>query len=539
MNRALSVARAASAGALLALGVAACADPERPAERIVLIVADTLRQDAVSAYQGFGKTPNLDALAKDGQLFPDAVASYHQTTMSMAALFTGRTPSLETGNRRGAIRWHGRSWCGISRYRPALLRPRCIPDGLPTLGKVLRARGYWTMGVVSNSLLFDAFGIRPGFDEWTEVGNVPLRGRRDAKLKSFRTRAADKVNAAVARALDGRRDDHFFLYVHYMDVHDHAMGDGGHPRQRYAQAVGRLDEAVGQLIGMLEERDLMDDSLIIFTSDHGERLGEVHQIPGRGGHRGNPSFEELLRVPLIVSPARFDPSRPARSEDVFRMILEAAGMKGLRPSALQPEELLVSETEWQTYRRGQWKSYWSRAGKGFYLYDLTADPAETLNVAKENKLVVRRHRQRILLLARQLGAETTSRALTDQEIARLQSLGYLEEGEVLLRDIPPNLPIRKRDALRTPDGLLGRIGLAYESQGANSTLLLKNIKEEGYAWNVGFRNGDRVRSVGGYRAHTAAEAEQLLYSVYARVPVTLGVERNGELLYITVPPDWR
>ena len=535
----MPIAWAASVGTLLAVLIGACADPKTPPERIVLIVADTLRQDAVSAYKGFAKTPNLDALARNGQLFPNALASHNQTTMSMAALFTGRTPSIEAGSKRRAISWHGRNWCGVARFASVVRRPRCIPDALPTLGEVLRARGYWTIGVVSNSLLFEPFGIRPGFDEWIKVGKVPPRGQRKAKLKSLPTRAADKVNAAVARALDARRDDHFFLYVHYMDVHDYQKGDAPTRRSNYARAVERLDQAVGELIGMLEARELIDDSLIVFTSDHGERLDEIHQLPGRGGHRGNPSFEELLRVPLIVSPARFEASRTARSEDVYRMILEAAGATGLQESDLEPGELLVSEKDWQTYRRGKWKTYSSRAGKGFYLYDLNADPAETFNVAKQKKGVVHRHRRRIAQLARQLGTRTTKEALTHQEVARLQSLGYLEEGDVLLRDIPLDLRERKHSSLRTPDGLLARIRVAHEGRDYDSTLLLEAIKKHGHVWRVGFRNGDRIRSVGPYRAHTSTEAELLLYAVNAKVPVMVGVERDGELLYITVPPNWR
>ena len=78
--------------------------PSRPAplvqqsadwKHIFLIVVDTLRRDHVSLYGDALRTPNMERLAAEGQVFDAATASFHQTTMSMAALFTGRTPSLE------------------------------------------------------------------------------------------------------------------------------------------------------------------------------------------------------------------------------------------------------------------------------------------------------------------------------------------------------------------------------------------------------------------------------------------------------------
>ena len=59
-----------------------------PPERIILIVVDTLRRDHVSVYGPRVSTPQIDALAKRGQVFSDLTAAYHQTTMSMAGLFT-------------------------------------------------------------------------------------------------------------------------------------------------------------------------------------------------------------------------------------------------------------------------------------------------------------------------------------------------------------------------------------------------------------------------------------------------------------------
>lgn len=405
-------------------------------ERIVLIVVDTLRQDALSSYQGWGSTPHLDSLAASGQLFPNAVASFHQTTMSMGAMFTGRTPSLESGDGSRAIRFHGRSWCGLARFRERDRRRFCIPETLDTLPEVLGAAGYWTMGITSNPLLFSSYGIGPGFDDWSEIGKVPLRGRMSRIVGALKTREAGVVNAAVEEALDRRRDDHFFLYVHYLDVHDfkfqkisnkQAVGPEK-ARLQYIQAVKVVDDAIADLLEILRARDLFDGSVIVFASDHGERLVEQHLVRGQKSHKGNPSFEEVLRVPVIVSPAQFDDtSRVVRSEDIFRMVTEIAGIDPEVPADLEPGELYISEMTWQTYRKGRWKSYSSRRRTEGYLVDLEADPGETRDVSKEYPSVLEDHRRRVKELSKQLAVQVQPEDdLTEEDRDRLRVLGYLE-----------------------------------------------------------------------------------------------------------------
>ena len=75
--------------------------------------------------------------------------------------------------------------------------------------------------------------------------------------------------------------------------------------------------------------------MVVLVSDHGERLRDRHPIAGRPAHYGNPSFEPVLLVPLIVAPPRFDDTRALmRSEDVHRLLLRLAGVGGEPESAL-------------------------------------------------------------------------------------------------------------------------------------------------------------------------------------------------------------
>lgn len=92
------------AGLMLACGGVETPDRGTP-ERIVLIVVDTLRRDHVGVYGAERPTPNFDRIAASGTVFRNAFSSFHATSMSMGALFTGRTPSLESESlvRDGAL----------------------------------------------------------------------------------------------------------------------------------------------------------------------------------------------------------------------------------------------------------------------------------------------------------------------------------------------------------------------------------------------------------------------------------------------------
>jgi arylsulfatase A-like enzyme len=236
------------------------------------------------------------------------------------------------------------------------------------------------------------------------------------------------VNRAVKGALERRRSDRFFLYVHYIDVHDY-----GFHRIPYAAAVQSLDQGLGRLLAALEKASLLEDAVVVLTSDHGERLGEMHDFPGEGpnarGHYGNPSFEELLRIPLIVAPARFeDPGRFLRSQDIHRLLLEIAGVATVPAPETRPDELYLSELQYRTYRQGRWKSLLRRLDNAYFLYDLEADPEEDREVGKQHPDVARAHLRRMAELTRDLAAQRVpERELSESDRERLRALGYLPD----------------------------------------------------------------------------------------------------------------
>ena len=421
--------------ALLAFAAAccavACSAPEQTApSTIILIVVDTLRVDYVSAYGSSIPTPNIDRLAGTGQVFTNVAASFHQTSMSMGALFTGRTPSFESGRVEQPLSFNGRTWCGLVRFAPIDEDDACIPRVVGTLGEAMKRAGYHTAGVVSNYFLFRPAGFHRGFDEWIELGQRP-EDLAEITYTDPHQRTGEHVNRAALEILDRRAAEPLFLYLHYLDVHDYCpLGTS------YPEAVAAFDTAFGHLLDALEDRGLLEETRLIFTSDHGETLGEIHAMKsmtmrGKTAHLGNPSFEPVLRVPLIISPPiDQDPSRFLRSEDLFDLIVGLAEGPGHEPAQaeeLEPDELYLSEFLFQTYRKGRWKAVRRRADGKLWLLDLQEDPGETRDFAAAHPEILESHARRIDALAAELAAEgDRPEELSPEDLERLRALGYAE-----------------------------------------------------------------------------------------------------------------
>ncbi len=410
-------------GTVLLLLVGCARDPG-PA-RIILIVVDTLRRDHVSPYGSEIATPNIQRLADRGQVFTQALASFHQTTMSMGALFTGLTPSIESGDTGAPLTWTGRTWCGLSRFAQSS-DDSCVPQGLTTLAERLRSAGYATIGVVGNRLLFEPAGFAQGFDIWREVG-APFTERAPKRLVVYRS--APYIYQAVQRATESLPDGRVFLYIHYLDVHD--WKDVGRP---YAAVVEGFDADLGRLMELLGRRGLLEDAVVVFTSDHGEVLSEVDVLgETTTGHEGNPSLESVLEIPLIIAPPQArDENRMIRSQDIAELIAEIAGLPGplsAREEVLSEDELFLTEKRFLTYRKGRWKSAFARDEMSrAALFDLEADPDELVNLMQREKSLGSEHRARVRELAQRLGRRRVVGVdrLTDEDRERLRALGYVE-----------------------------------------------------------------------------------------------------------------
>ncbi|MFQ5665226.1 MAG: sulfatase [Candidatus Binatia bacterium] len=293
------------------------------APNVVVIVVDTLRADHLSSY-GYARatSPNLDRIAREGVVFENACSTSSYTLPSHASLLTGRYPYE-----------HGVGWAA----------PRALfHSRYPTLGEVLRSRGYRTAAFSANLFWFTrSEGFGRGFihfDDYfgsvADMAGRTLYGRAADKLVlprlGFddilgRKRAAD-VNRAALRWIGRDADTPFFVFLNYLDTHDpylppqpyrrkfsrwqkpggvlNVHRGRGHPRltrdqlqgeiDAYDGAIAYVDDQIAQLLAALQERGLADNTLLVITSDHGEAFGEHGMLL-----HDNSLYREVIHVPLV------------------------------------------------------------------------------------------------------------------------------------------------------------------------------------------------------------------------------------------------
>jgi arylsulfatase A-like enzyme len=280
---------------------------------VVLVTVDTLRSDRLGAY-GYHRntTPHLDRFLARGARFADARTVEPLTNPSLASMLTSLYPH-EHGSTRNGIP---------------------IRSGLPSLARSLGERGYVTAAFVGNwTLKRDISGLDRHFGTYEEV----FSRKRWLLLKGEAT-ARDLTDEALAwldDRLETRPDRPFFLWLHYTEPHapyrlqDVVLPQLGFapntselgPRDRYDTEVAFVDAAIGRFLEALDRRSEPGDTLVVFTSDHGESLGE-HGYWGHGRHL----YDEGLRIPMgIVWPERV----PART-----VVGQLASILDLTPTVL-------------------------------------------------------------------------------------------------------------------------------------------------------------------------------------------------------------
>lgn len=274
-------------------GPAAPADPGLPP--IVVVSIDTLRPDRLSAGgDPRGTSPAVDRLLRQGLQFADAITVSPGSAGGHAALLTSRYP-VSSG---------------------VFANFSVMDTSVVTLAEILREEGYRTGGFVTNTFLGRRFRFDQGFDTYVESGVVERLEERGpaALLRSLalvqiidraRVRLAPGYDPSFETALRWLRESTAptFLFVHLMDVHSpyappHPYGprfgadpDAGRPgparRNRfgwrpsepaYAAEIRFADAKVRRLVRALEERGLLDDAVLVLTSDHGENLDD-HDPP--------------------------------------------------------------------------------------------------------------------------------------------------------------------------------------------------------------------------------------------------------------------
>lgn len=432
---------------------------------IVLIVADTLRADAVDWSGGSGPASGFATLGADGTIFERAYAQSSWTRPSVASILTGVYPSV-----------HG-----------AVQKMDFLPDRVLTLAEALREQGYWTAAFTTNINVTPVFNFDQGFDEFHYLEPSFYFGASDSAtglaaykgLRVLRERLAGSrmyfqhyyqdarvVNEQVRAWLAEKPPEPFFLFIHYMDPHDPYFeipyngrgvarvmtpspdpADAGRLRELYAEDVAYLDAHLATLLDNLRERGVYDRSVVAMTADHGEEFYE-HE----GWWHGTSLYDEVLHVPLVFkqagsgktaragepAPERSGGERRgdlARTIDIAPTLMAAAGLPvpgsflGIDLFTARVTEPLLAEEDLEgnrlaSLRSDDWKLILANPGnpRGLpptALFDLAADPREQRNLAaseteRMNELAEHLEEMRRRIAARSNAAETARRHAADR-----------------------------------------------------------------------------------------------------------------------------
>jgi arylsulfatase A len=343
---------------------------QRPPNIILILIDDFGWADLACYGSTFHQTPNVDALARRGVRFTNAYAAAPVCSPTRASLMTGKAPA----------RLHLTDWLPGRPDRPdqKLARP-VIEQQLPlsefTLAEALQQRGYvtghigkWHLGGAGFSPLEQGFAVNIAGDHTgTPRSYFAPFENRDGQMTGLEQSQpgeylTDRLTTEAERFIEQQQAQPFFLYLPHYTVHiplkakaelvakyeKRATPGAQHSNAIYAAMIESMDESVGRLVRKLEALRLLDQTIVIFTSDNGglsvkegPNTPATNNAPLRAG-KGY-LYEGGLRVPLIIAgagqPGRVN-ATPVSSTDLYPTILELAGAK--LPPALDGASLAQS-----------------------------------------------------------------------------------------------------------------------------------------------------------------------------------------------------
>jgi arylsulfatase A-like enzyme len=272
-----------------------CGPPPGP-PNLLLIAIDTLRADHLGCY-GYGKiqTPNIDTLAEHGILVRNSVSHVPITLPAFSSIMTSTLPPTN----------------GVHDNKGFFLDGSAV-----TLSEILLMEGYTTCAVVGAVVLDSMSGISQGFDYYDddfEAGTPGHRGYGQTPgsfMGDMQRNAEIVTNRSLILADSIAADKPFFLFVHYFDPHapynppppysriDPSLEEDSYERQLqlYDGEIAYTDEQIGRLLKALDKRGLLENTLVVLTSDHGEGLSGHGEMT-----HGYFAYDQTLRVPLIYS----------------------------------------------------------------------------------------------------------------------------------------------------------------------------------------------------------------------------------------------
>ena len=410
---------------LIGIGLTYPAYSAQKDPNILLITIDTLRYDRIGVYSDkYVKTPHIDKLAAESVIFKWAFAHNPLTLPSHVNILTGATPV-----------YHGIS------DNPGFV----LDQSFLTLAEYLKEKNYATAAFIGAFPLDSRFGLDQGFDLYDDnYGTQSLMA-----LYYVERSAREVINPTLEWV--GEQNQKWFAWIHVFDPHEPYRPpfpfDQKYKDDPYSGEVAYVDSQLGILFGFLEEKGLIDNTIIVLTSDHGEALGEK----GEKTH-GYFAYNNTIRVPLLIKlPGIMNQTIEENvcHIDIFPTLCEAVG--GGIPPQIQGESLIpVIKGKKRAQKEIYFESLHPYLNRGWApltgfikddmkfidqplkeVYDIKQDVLEEKNLAKgANLKELEKELDRLVLRLR--GKELVQRfAKIDQyEMNKLKSLGYLSEGAV-------------------------------------------------------------------------------------------------------------
>ncbi len=442
---------------------------------VLLLVIDALRSDHLGASNYHRDTsPNIDKLAKNGVFFKNTITPVPRTSPAVASILTGLYPHS-----------HGIRFLYTTKLNP----------NVSTLQEILKAHGYSTVG---HAIELQETGLEKGFDIFNPVSwRIANKIKRSMKkiLMLYRKQdPAEMLTDFGIRQIDRLREKKFFLYLHYIGIHwpynppepyaemfepdykgGHTFNEAGtrikrgdmifnnnlpeeenrHAISHYDGAIRYVDFQVGRLIEHLKKKGLMEDTLIVLTSDHGEGFGE-HNIYFEHGEY---LYEENLKVPLVLIHPKL-PQKVIESQaqltDIMPTVLElmdiplideadGVSLVPLIKEGAEARKYSFAETERSYYKqnkriyfngiKGKWRMIRSNSWKLiliphpeqdiYELYNIKSDPGETRNLIDKEPEVAKSMKDELFKWIRHSEQEENL-DLTEKSKKLLRKLGYMD-----------------------------------------------------------------------------------------------------------------
>jgi arylsulfatase A-like enzyme len=362
---------------------------QRP-KNVVWILLESTSAEYLGLYGGrHNNTPHLERLAREGGVvFDNAYVQSPSSCNSLAAITASVYPPV--------------GWGLIVRDSQDL--------AVPTVAETLQERGYRTCFAHSGYWSWkdrDAYLRRNGADRLIDADSLPGKA-----VNSWGVADRDMFRASLDW-IDERPDQPFFLFAYTIETHHPYVareplvdfGVDDEDFNRYLNSIAEADRTIAWLMEELKRRGLIDSTLVVVTSDHGESFGQHNQRI-----HSFAVYEPAVRVPLLLLhpsllrlPRRIGQVR--QQIDIAPTIVDLLGFEP--PAAWQGRDLFDRDLDRRAYffacgnelvvglRDGDWKYHFYVDSGYEELFDVAADPRELKNLAQRQPRRCAEYKRRV------------------------------------------------------------------------------------------------------------------------------------------------